>query len=493
MTSQFLLVLVAVLALNLMPANARADTGSAPKKISYPDEGVDLGAGWDSLEARKTSGSCIAFSKNQRTPPQSSATLIQRVVDRYTFDKAIDLSAEMKMQEFLGGGGSAKAKYSENTAIASDRTNFLLTAWVANQAEFVEARAGEAEIYLLPELAQLAKSNPAAFRQRCGDHFVSSLWTGAELYGFISFETDEEKVRQALSAEFEASGFLLSGGASFSQVLNKYQKSSRWKLTYFQSGGSGEPIPADEAGFIRAASDLRTAAQRAPKGMAIAIRPYTEIKGWPSDDPIGSPPSDYDRLVAKLAEANRLYENLGAVIRKTSDYSVGFPKTLQQLKDWQDEVQRQIVQYKQDLRNCVEKKQRAACGQPITESEITRGILDSVDLPVSNKSVVDKYSAPAVGCDPFSRPCVTPPPKLVVSYHPTAVAMAVYQLRIEELSRGYCGVDKTHLYCLSNATKKKWRDYIFQRLGLPVPSELPFATNAVEGEIDHPQALPPNL
>lgn len=467
---------------------------SAPKKVSYPDEGVELGAGWDALEARKTSGSCIAFSRNQRTPPQESATQIRRVVDHYTFDEALDLSAEMKMQKFLGFGGSAKARYSERTKVASDQTSFMLSAWVANEAEFVEPRSGEAEIYLLPELALLAKSNPAAFRLRCGDHFVSSLWTGAELFGFVSFQSDEETTRQALSTELEASGFLLSGGGSFSQVMNKYKKNIRWNMTYFQSGGSGEPIPTNEAEFIQAARSLRTSATLAPRRMSIAIRPYTEIKGWPANDPISGPPSDYDVLVAKLAEEIRLYDDLALVIANPSQYEIGYPKSVQDLRNWQDQVQVKIAQYKQQLGNCVQKRIRADCGQPLTGDDLKLGLLNSIDLPVPKRSVEDLYTAGGPACIPWDGvPCKDKPPTLNREYHPTAVANAIYQLRLEERSRGYCAIDRSHPYCLANATKKAWRDFLFARLKLPSPGPLPITAQERALELDHRQVLPPKF
>ena len=486
------LVITLLAALSASPVNASDTLEASPKKISYPDEGVDLGSGWDALEARKTSGSCIALAKSQRIPPQDSAAHIRRIVDRFTLDKALDVSVEMKMQGFLGFGGSAKARYSDNLALSSEKTSFLLSAWVANEAEYVEPRAGEAEIYLLPALVELKRTNPAGFRARCGDHFVTSLWTGAELFGFISFESKDEETRQNFSTELEASGFMVSGGASFSQVLAKYRSSSSWTMSYFQSGGSGEPLPTTETGFMAAANGLRDSARRAPKRMWIAIRPYSEIKGWPANDPIVGPSSDYQWLVVKLAEATKLYDDLETIIRNPRDYEIGYPLSMQNLRDLQDRAQTQVALSKQDLEACVRQRNRAKCGQAPTTAENTAVVVDVASVPVPKKSVQDHYISRTPACIPWDgRPCPPdPPPTLDTAYHPTAVANAIYQLKIEERSRGYCAFDRAHYFCMSNATKQGWREWIYRQLKLPKPGPLPI-TSAASDEIPHLQAMPP--
>ncbi|HSV29165.1 MAG TPA: hypothetical protein VLL76_06390 [Candidatus Omnitrophota bacterium] len=111
----------------LAAASAVAQVPQPPRVIDYPQEGVQLGTGWHSQTASKTSSICVVFQEAHSQIGQQVVFDKAQVSDRYSLARSIDVSAEWHLKAGILASKTvdAKAHYASKTRI--DESSLVVT------------------------------------------------------------------------------------------------------------------------------------------------------------------------------------------------------------------------------------------------------------------------------------------------------------------------------------------------------------------------------
>jgi hypothetical protein len=279
--------------------------------FEYPVEGVDLGQGWDREGVRKAIATCIHFAAREDTGQEQSMEL-SVVNDSSALMDKLDVSAEAQFKS-IGYSVSGKAKYAKDTEVRSGSLNVLAYAKVTNGVAYVAPQDGGSEqsrIDLTPYYRDLARRDRVAFEQECGDGFVAAVHSGAELTAMLSFAETSTTARSAIEAAMSGSGWGFSAEGRASSTMQKAASAGTLRVTFYQTGGSGSPIPTSQDGFVSAIERLPALAAADAYNYQIRVQSYQSLPGYP-----GGQPEKHDSFRQTLATSyGRLLTLHGVVI-----------------------------------------------------------------------------------------------------------------------------------------------------------------------------------
>jgi hypothetical protein len=279
--------------------------------FEYPVDGVDLGQGWHREGVGKAIATCIHFAARKDTGQEQSMEL-SVVTDSSALMDALDVSAEAQFKS-IGYSVSGKAQWASDTEVRSSGLNVLVYGKVLNGVAYVAPGDGgsqQGRIDLTPHYRDLVRRDRVAFEQECGDGFVAAMHSGAELTALLSFTETNTATRTAIEAAVAGSGFGFSAKGSTSIEMQKAASAGTLHMTFYQTGGSGSPIPTSQDGFVSAIERLPALAATAPYNYEIEVQSYRSLPGYP-----GGPPEERDAFRQTLATSyGRLLTLRGAVI-----------------------------------------------------------------------------------------------------------------------------------------------------------------------------------
>jgi len=360
------------------------------REISYPEEGVNLGEGWDSLsgEGKKIIG--ITFNP-ARDLGQSKEYRISHSTERNKMMNELEVSVEAQYK-YLAYKIGAKAKFSDKVTTSGTFESFTTWANVKNGAEYTapiprdqsslvasliakgkkaaeinkaldtdpieyskiyplnsSREYGEAGVWLTDEAVNLAKKDREAFRRKYGDFFVQTIYGGAQLNVVMTFKTSSRDEQQKIAASLEGSGWGLDIKAEAVATMEKFAEQSKLEISYYQLGGSGDVMPTDVNGFLQKIQDLPNLAASNPYPFRITLKRYDSLPNWPAE-PINIPDLSYGQIVRRLYEYRDLYDEIDYIKENSDDYILGkdwvrdgYPGiTLKSLEDVQDELHQGI-------------------------------------------------------------------------------------------------------------------------------------------------------
>jgi hypothetical protein len=255
-------------------------------EIEYPVDGVDLGQGWHREGVRKAVATCVGFSEREDTGQEQSMEL-SVVSDSSALMEALDVSAEAQFKS-IGFSVSGKAKFAKDTEVRASSLNVLAYARVTNGVTYaapLDEGAQAGRIDLTSDYRNLARRDPVAFEQECGDGFVAALHSGAELTALLSFSETSTTERTAIETAMSGSGWGFSAAGAASSRMESAAKAGRLRVTFHQTGGSGSPIPTTQAGFISAIEQLPALAAQNPYHYRIEVLSYQALPGYPGGAP----------------------------------------------------------------------------------------------------------------------------------------------------------------------------------------------------------------
>ncbi|MDJ0712122.1 MAG: hypothetical protein QNJ14_17155 [Woeseiaceae bacterium] len=315
-------------------------------RIDAPSQGVEIGLGWDSQRNRLVPSRCINFAPIQEGGQHSTLDL-EEVSDSAALRKHLGVSASAQIHG-LAGSGSASASFVQDTNIKSSSSNFAVRASITNGVMFIGPEKPPAlrryafsatqpvqPVYpdkpdpstALNQSVQLApwlntvnaypkdEKSLAAFRKRCGDGYVSAIYSGVELFTVISFESTDSTTTAELKAEISASYGVAAGSASYEEKTENQFKSSNTRLHFFQRGGAGGIVPTGRQELAQKLQDIAREATAAPEFFDIEITPYSDLPGWSL--PPMKPGDNYTNLmVERYLQLKTLYRDLEDVIEK---------------------------------------------------------------------------------------------------------------------------------------------------------------------------------
>lgn len=295
--------------------------GNKPRDFDYPTGGVELGQGWTSNDGRKVNSKCIDFSVKQDSAQEKSFDG-KLIVDKSSLMTQLDVSAESRVQGVVGSGG-AKVHFVSSVQVDQEQSNFSVHAQVRNGANYVTPQTN-GTVDLSPRYRKLAHKDLAEFRRQCGDSYVSTIFGGAELSAVLTFHVYKLDEKKSISASVEGSGLggVVSANGSANQTMHKYSESSQFTVSYYEAGGSGDPIPANQEGLIKVIESLPQLAASAPKNFTIRAERYDRLPSWP-DKKSDWLYTRYEDIASQYEKLSSLYDSVEIMIQNPNDYVLG--------------------------------------------------------------------------------------------------------------------------------------------------------------------------
>lgn len=344
--------------------NNRSENGSPdfPPKgftrtVEYPVDGVRLGQGWHDDQGEKAQAVCIEFQE-EADDGQEQTMKMEVVTDHSEMMQSMEISAEMQVKA-IAYEVSGKASYAKNVEMKSESMNFVVHAKVNNGVNFTAPLRGATSksISLTPNYRNLAARNYPDFERQCGEAFVSAIFSGAELNAVLSFDEQSSSERETIEASMKGSGWGFEAEGSASSTMNDYASSSSLSISYYQTGGKGNPIPTDQEGFIDAISNLPRLANDAGYNYRIMIRSYKSLPNYPgrSEEPSSifreQLSLSYGRLLTIHDEITSILEDL----KEDENSWVFIPldeENDEMLRTLQDELKNKLRAHRELARRC---------------------------------------------------------------------------------------------------------------------------------------------
>jgi len=352
--------------------------------VDYPPEGALLGHGWNSVASTSLRIRCIEFAEAQDTS-QERVAHIQSVIDSHEFMSDQQISVEFKAKAIVGSA-SLRATFARQVTIKDSLTNFSVVARVRNGAKFVipkglaEGSGMNAKVDLTTEALNLAKTEPAAFFKQCGDSYIAALHGGAELSGVLTFRQNSDEDRKSITAAVEGSGWGLELKGSFSETVKRYAATNQLTILVSATGGSGVPIPTDQAGLIENIKRLPADAAAAPAMFDMTLESYDTLPSWPGGA-INVVLKDMEAIAGQYWKLKSLYDVIEDIKGEPSRFILKQGVELPALEKLQDELQNRLKSLEESIKMCLG-------GQPCTMQ-----VADKVDdyesrilLPVPKRS-----------------------------------------------------------------------------------------------------------
>lgn len=349
------------------------------RTIAYPHgQGVSLGQGWDFIEGKKKFAACIAF-QTEYDKYQDATYQLEQAYDKESLDATlnIDFSGSGNAAGLLKAGGSTHLdakfkttsadtlivahasivngayfvtpiKESQKATLSFDQTPVVKPIKPPNQAELgkadnptkpeparlKEGRPSQksasppllANLQLTDEARKLGEKDPEKFREACGDGFVASIVSGADLYVLFRLREIDRSRKLTIELHTKAGagfGGLFGGDASsdFKSAIEAEDTHKKTEIHLVQSGGLIEELPIDKDTVNIKVRRLSKEAQAGPRPIYMVVVPYSELANW-SFSSIGNPTDDRVaaiRYQKRLVTAYFEYLNIRAEQKRESD------------------------------------------------------------------------------------------------------------------------------------------------------------------------------
>ena len=260
--------------------------------MSYPEEGIELGQGFDLLNNRKTPAVCVDFIAVQdagleTTYELSALNSFSDVLSALNVSAsgALDMSIFTARAKLQFANKVKTALFDQKYAISARIHRGILyaspTTPLKPGATTLSKQHPDTNADRIGEITfrRTNADDPLDFVRRCGHGFVSAIALGVEIDTIIdtSAATSEEVSSLSGSAKLEVLGGLISGSGSLSGTAEAKSALEQSRLTSFILGGEQYNLPrtiAELKDFIR---NLPNLSQEKPRGLKIAVSSYSTL------------------------------------------------------------------------------------------------------------------------------------------------------------------------------------------------------------------------
>ena len=227
----------------------------------------------------------------------------------------IDVSASAKV---FGGDVSGKMGFAHSSSFNQTSLNYALYANYQGAPSQIKVKEGS-DIRLTKQARNLLKNKgEAKFREKCGDSYVSMIYTGAQAYAILSFTSTDQSQRDSFSSQVKAKAAGWSAEGSVSAAIEKQSASGNLEITYSQTGGSpasniaadGTPVETQWASLKALIDGLNQTTDTVNVGYQVL--PYDTLISWKGKKLTPSP--DVLKLAYYRAAYNTLLNTVGPLV-----------------------------------------------------------------------------------------------------------------------------------------------------------------------------------
>lgn len=288
--------------------------------VEYPRDGVVVGQGWNSFNARKAPSFCIAGQVREIADVTATQVTFRRIDDVQTLFNSIEATAS---GNYSGGmySVSAKVDFARSVRMETQKLNVLASIRIeAGLSVFLPTGPTASQIafgsFRLTDEARriLRDEGVAQFRRRCGDSFIIAIRSGGELQTFMKFGLSATETKESLFASIRASGFGASGGASFKNLTETTERVTSFEYEFFHSGQSNARNPTSVDDLVARVARFGTPEEQyKPAPYQIYAISYSQIGDLLLSDFLSSNTTEVNRLAAhyfRLIDLARQYADV---------------------------------------------------------------------------------------------------------------------------------------------------------------------------------------
>lgn len=227
----------------------------------------------------------------------------------------IDVSASAKV---FGGDVSGKMGFAHSSSFNQTSLNYALYANYQGAPSQIKVKDGS-DIRLTQQAHNLLKNKgEAKFREKCGDGYVSMIYTGAQAYAILSFTSTDQSQRDSFSSQVKAKAAGWSAEGSVSAAIEQQNASGNLEITYSQTGGSpaatiatdGTPVETEWSTLKALIDGLNQTTDTVNVGYQVL--PYDTLISWKGKKLTPSP--DLLKLAYYRAAYNTLLNTVAPLV-----------------------------------------------------------------------------------------------------------------------------------------------------------------------------------
>lgn len=311
--------------LSLIACDAFADENLV--WVEYPESGVVLGQGYNLLEDRPATGTCVDFVPIQ-DPSQSIQYKFDEVTSQTQVQSTTNISASGSMRMAILKA-SARLSFLSDETFKLETQKFLLSASVVNSSLFaapsVDFKKGGAVVrqpagksddnkdYGTYTKIAMKSDSDRLNVEKCGQGFVSAIVSGASLDAFLTMAKTDATSLANVKGSLEADiGGIFTVSGNFEQKQTSASVQQKTSVSVYKTGGNSSKIAYDLAGLKASVLAMPLEASTSPKPIRIAILPYEFLDKLPEKKSYTA--QLYGQAIAAFFLAKDVFQRTASVI-----------------------------------------------------------------------------------------------------------------------------------------------------------------------------------
>ncbi len=233
---------------------------------------------------------------------------------------------------------------------------------------------GAGSIRLSENYRKMAVNEPEKFRKVCGDSYVASISQGGEIAAVLTFETNSISQQKQIATNISGAGWGATAEVSMKERIKKQSKGTKTSISYFQRGGSGDPLPTDIDLLYDSIQKLPNNVSKAPYSYKLELGRYEELENWPESTTVDRASyTAIDEIVYRASVWRTLNESLRGILDATNEpfgsdgYLLGRGASREKILSLQDIAQNNYEKVNRAIRECLKTANSATRCNPSPE------------------------------------------------------------------------------------------------------------------------------
>lgn len=341
-------------------------------EIGYPSVGgLSVGQGVNIRDLSPMPTDCIVSGERVETI-NSNQISFRHVVDKNSFAKSLNVSAQARVSA-IGGSGGGSANYSRSVKLREQDTNIVAQGVVRTKAISVTpvsltdtyvGKPDENTTIRLTSRAEGLFNGPDGglqkFRAECGDYFVYTVVYGGAFDAHLNIRDTSRTERTELRSSLSGSYGMVSFSASSSEIVERIKSQNRLNIDYRSEGAELTTNPILASSFIEKIESFPSSVDGKAKPLTLVLASYKNLDGYPDD---GGQILEMDALVDLYYELETLQAKAQEVAENTQNYVSFGPSdlvterpdgTANYYEKISDEILKDMISLKASIEKCVD-------------------------------------------------------------------------------------------------------------------------------------------
>lgn len=240
----------------------------SPQRIIVPFNGHVIGEGFnsDTVERVGVALDVAKVGEDSQAPGQSAVFKFDMVTSQSSFEKSLNIGAELEARYALFSGGGTFG-FAESSAVNTTSTYVVASCVVLNALRFGTSFTPNQTAQRL-----IDAGNKDDFKRAFGDRYTQALHTGGEFHALVRVTSSNTEHQRDISASLhgEFNGLAASGSFKASLDIANADKSSHTEVNVqiYQTAGVGPEITMPGADAIKILQHMNNFAQIAHQNAA---------------------------------------------------------------------------------------------------------------------------------------------------------------------------------------------------------------------------------